>query len=1412
MEPESLGRIPYIFENLKMNCANKKFNQGFKSDKDVCQNIPQVTLCGMNTASPFYLIDWNRKFIVRVRKEEFKAKEGPVVVFKNAKFKLISGQRVEIMPFIHSREWKTESLFSIIKDMVGFGQGVTNFMTKTLDILQHDKSVKPLLLDVFSLYVTSITPTYSNWTPTYLIGFLCRITSVCLRIRDLPYRTESIDSLLLATLSMGMPSPVVEILRRMSLLTSKKIFDSPNIILDIFGEVCKFLLYIFDWIPGLSENVKNKVRQVLSLGYKYEALGKVRELLDSWKKKKSVMTDMAFRKEVRDLHESIISDDITLDYVRSGPSAIKIRWEEFVRLHKSVDSYESCSRKEPVCIVFEGPPGCRKTVASVKITEVLGKSTYVHTVKSVDDGKDFYDGYNGEEIFVMDDVGQQGASQWRTIINMVSSLKLPLECASVDLKDTKYFNSDIILLTTNQFMDLTFTRSDCINDRGALMRRGHVFKYENNGCRYYRWDIKRNRFVSEYPEGLKTQLPLSFDFPNGPGAAMNPFVVWTSAWVCTLQKYYEDIYKSITCTEREKLSMREMVNELLRANEELNEEDPPFEDAQDWVQQDWGEITTSCLTACSEALDFAAFYFGRIIRKLSDLVMTGVDLLADKPVWEGLSAFLIAAAIYNGALGLARYMWNGKDTDVSAVDTWRASLKHIKKVPIKISGDVPMIAEESVSTMLDAIKKHMAVIKIHRVDGSSPMTQCLVSGHFILIPAHMLYNVKPLCTIYSSYDAVTNDWRALDSVPYEIIFKDDALDIALLSLPKTMLTPFKKANQYFKVHKGKVAKLHIVTCDIVVDLSSSVSISPDAVKYRQVGTEIMRTIEDPLVYGISCPGLCGALIVDPDVGIVGMHLTGNGVAGAARVFSQSILDKLRVILEKDANIFECEPAVYHGGIRSNLSGQYFKTPYHHSPQSKTHLKPSEFAGLQQPTKYPANLQAFGPQTVSVRAERFQKPQKELPQEELDFTKKVFEVLVDKFTPISEAEVIKGNKDLPPLNKKSVNGYFFPKNKEEYVDYDTGQMRPEFKETMEDFRRRILSGDVKIEDVMMYEALKDELRVEGKVDKPRTFTIDNLLSQFEMKRLMGGFFQQIVKDKWFNQIMIGMNPYKDWNILFNAVKDCPVKWDADIGEWDAHQLSALQDCLHNVVLSKFQGSKEDHRILEFLLENSVRSWVLVLNKLVYSTHGMKSGKWITALFNSLYNRGYTACWYYRVSKQNGHTPTVSEFLSEVKDFVLGDDKLCAITQKLVGYKYPFDAFSMRDFFESIGMTFTDGAKQELVNDKPVEQLSFLKRNFRFHTELGMVGPLSMETIENTVLWVDGTKDEEEVMQGKLAAVQRELYLHENVDFVDKLEKYSRDNGITMTRLPKSYLFNLFKNEPDYAYLLFMQQKGLQEGIF
>ena len=214
----------------------------------------------------------------------------------------------------------------------------------------------------------------------------------------------------------------------------------------------------------------------------YNKIKSVVDLYTRYGSNPEIILNPEFRHNVMILHESLKDDNMFKDYVSNHDNKFfKEIWSLFNNnLVKYVNTFTNSQKDEPVCIVFEGEPGSGKSVLMNAFVEVLknkNRSVYVHSVPPSEGGKDFYDDYENQEVFVMDDVGQQGKSQWRTIINFVSPVKYPLECANASKKNTKFFNSKVILCTTNNFKQLSsFTSKDCIAEPEALFRRAHVIQ------------------------------------------------------------------------------------------------------------------------------------------------------------------------------------------------------------------------------------------------------------------------------------------------------------------------------------------------------------------------------------------------------------------------------------------------------------------------------------------------------------------------------------------------------------------------------------------------------------------------------------------------------------------------------------------------------------------------------------------------------------------------------------------------------------------------------------------------------------------------------------------------------------------------------------------------------------------------
>lgn len=234
-------------------------------------------------------------------------------------------------------------------------------------------------------------------------------------------------------------------------------------------------------------------------------------------------------------------------------------------------------------------------------------------------------------------------------------------------------------------------------------------------------------------------------------------------------------------------------------------------------------------------------------------------------------------------------------------------------------------------------------------------------------------------------------------------------------------------------------------------------------------------------------------------------------------------------------------------------------------------------------------------------------------------------------------------------------------------------------------------------------------------------------------------------------------------------------DADFGKWDGTILAIFIYTILDVMKEFYRG--KHGKIIDWLACTIANSFVLVNDEVWATTHGLPSGTWLTLLLNCLINKCLTALVIYRY-KPSPHVDDVRE----VTDFVTGDDKVFGADEEMSKY---FNLLNIKEVTESLGMDCTNGDKTKIDKpSQPFDKLTYVKRHFRKHPILKRyVGCLSLDTIMNTLQWVDSsTDDTHEAMMGKMRSMQVEAYLHSKALF----------SALT-TLFENKYPFDAFFNE-------------------
>lgn len=1383
------GRHRHLRLLIKYNCdPDRKLTYGvdyvFNFKKE---NSEEDVLFQKRANTRFIVYDYKKNVVQMIEENDFNRRELPLIELMGFKCKYKNTTRREarnmLIKILSNATFKKEGLVDMAykaKDtFLDFLEGVS-FIVKSIatvgrttrdagQMYENFKNtfIKPVvdnpIADFVKTYGISLIRLFSsliNFVKNKACGFM-DIVNVILDLislgKDALFRKESLDTLLLLGVGSLVPSIVLDSLKRLQVLTSKRIFDETGCMYEILSSISTIINSVVDILP---EAVKPFAQQFMNLFglSEYVLVLKSRTLVQEWKKDLKIIVEVSFRNRVKEFHKQI--NDLLIKRFFSRSKNLSEACDDFERLFKAVTSYEETSRQEPSCFVFEGPPGCRKSVTVNKVINVLGLPHYAHTVKCAEDSKDWYDAYNNEQIFYMDDVGQMGVSQWRSLINWVSAVKLPLDCAEAKLKDTKFFNSDILLLTTNNFMNLQgFTSKDCISSPEALWRRGYVFDFKNvkgvgdameGTCSFKHYDINAKVFLKGFPKDFIEYCSMHdvvigdiCDVSN-----QNEFLLWITTIITGFNEMKKEQLDNNTLKDDD-------INNIRRGNPFLKES---------------GDLK-------SMMMDYIEFGTHMIMSFISDFLCV-LRAPITKPLYFGLG-------IYLGSVLLCLLYKVYTCTSEGGVITVDQDTDSLKCLDLKQE-----------HTMLRKITNQMfsAQVAVEHPDGSITSGYCIgcVSGRFVILPLHMMegYDVAQL-TLFKG--PRQNNQRYIDNMLVTLLWSDSNNDVAIVKLRDGFPTPFPSLSKCFKNDPGSIVGLAFP--GEVVELKGILEKNPYqhcplvySVRFKDRKKVEVKT---PLMYYLHGPGMCGVLSVTNTGMIRGMHVAGSDElnAGITMLWEAAVIEKIRNILDSPDHGLKLSVDI-NDKVSIDTSAIKVNSNLTNFVPKNTNIIESPLHGVFPISRFPAELSMNGPHTVKDCFNPSKIPIDAVRLTELAYARSVLDLYFEDYTDLEESSIVSGDEELARMNPKSSNGLFLLKDKKDCFDYENSCFTTQFRQLYDDFERKMNTGEISPSDIAWTETLKDELRVPNKL--PRSFRVCPVTVQVLTKKCFGNLVKKIVRERWFNEIMIGLNPFSEWGKVKQSV-DGSYSWAGDVKWYDKLMRSQAAMCVVDAMMNRYIG--KNPIAARNVLENIAYCYVVVNDDNYILTHTLPSGSWLTAIFNSLVNRVYTLMWYHREMRKINRKITPFDFHKDVTDLVYGDDRVNKCKNKQ--YSQSLNALTMLDFFTSIGMDMTDSLKKPIVTPfQPLCELTFLKRSFVYHPILQVFTcPLDLTTVYSSLSWIDGKKDEPmSVLRDKINAFQREIFLHYDVydRDINILERACEERDIPFVKLPQHYLVQLYRS--------------------
>lgn len=323
-----------------------------------------------------------------------------------------------------------------------------------------------------------------------------------------------------------------------------------------------------------------------------------------------------------------------------------------------------------------------------------------------------------------------------------------------------------------------------------------------------------------------------------------------------------------------------------------------------------------------------------------------------------------------------------------------------------------------------------------------------------------------------------------------------------------------------------------------------------------------------------------------------------------------------------------------------------------------------------------------------------------------------------------------------------------------------------KELIQDTQRILNNASQGIRSSIVFtDFLKDECRKKGKAARPISGANQAYLAACNVE--FGAVCEYLLENRIDNGFSIGVNPYsEEWSYLATFLKfnEQGKHWiDGDFKNFDASHtrqvmLSFLDLC------NDFYGDRSLAR--DTLLEDLVNSVHISDGKVYMWDCSLPSGHPLTSIINCwnnlVINRVAFCKTYLRKHADAPREVLIEEALALYNDcvrtIVYGDDNVHRVEDDAKPYMNILDhSISMKE----IGYTYTDANKRTDVTEfKPFEEISFLKRKFRFHDRVGrIVGPLDMSSLLNSLQWIKKNDVDLNDYKMKITTVLLELSFHD-----------------------------------------------------
>lgn len=1198
-----------------------------------------------------------------------------------------------------------------------------------------------------------------------------------------------------------------------------------------FTRTCKNMAkgyeYLLSFLPG---SLQNKMQQrAVALCVKFV-------------KDNGIIRNSEFVEEFNSVYQFYKESEI-IDYVDLGriPEGFKMTLSTLKIINLALQAINKTSRVVPVWLYAAGPSGSGKSTLFKRITRSMEEnySTYLHQQK--ENQKDFYDGYQNETIMWEDDITT--GVQLSKYLQLASNYATPLDCSAISMKGVKKFTSSFILTSSN------YTIQELVEDsehQKALLRRSFYLDFGDvtcNGLVYYvrkeSKELKPIVKVFDYDPvtGLSSMVS-SFD-PNNCERWFEKFAFDQLDNNASISKQqdaghyviskrlipqgYQEIMERISsgfcelyvqyspthiltmldsvfpkCTKCSSISLH-LTKTTCCGTElctaciiNLDEKQPCYcrkhftKSSIEFLQKSLNDVVNMVKRT---SITYTLGKIKEIVLSQEFVVAVSISVLAS----------LASVAIISGFEMIKKHVVKEEEPVYVAPPNYG----NVRRVKIDTNNPIyalhaqavyPQRITEPFQTHFEKIRKNMLFIKIIYCSTQVEGIGVFVDGLTLMVPAHFL--LKEKTDMYRVYGNDQEGGQLIAGREMKISFLNVEEDVALLTFSLTTPPMFKSISSVFNTSLCKSKELFLITPDQLLKVNYP-STSTLSLPYFNYGSETIFCNKGSYEYEYQADGLCGALLIDGDGIVLGMHVAYDPMKnkGIARPFRRGVKNIL----------LKCK----NDGIDrvlSPISAFVCDSDIYRNVPDKSVIVTSDLYGVFPITRAPAVLKGKnqdGDNILKKAVTKNIKPVYEINEKALKYSEYALARMLGSRInrTLTKNEIINGSPGLfPGFDKDSSAGIPYNRKNSEIFDYPNSTWIDEVQSNIDKMYSEFNKNEFNITTVIFGDTLKDELRDLEKVLKPRLFAAGPVHYAIELKRLFGSLVSRVQQNRMRNGIMVGINPLgKEWDAFARRMTRLGYRIiPGDFANWDGGMLASFQECAIRIL----SNLTEEPDYAKWLLAHLINTTRAVLSESIVTTHSIPSGHFLTSFFNSIINYMYTSYAFYILCGNNRSFEEVYDLMERsIFSAKYGDDLFTNVHESVADQ---FNSFTFSEVMKEIGVGFT--AENKMPHTKPfymISECTFLRRNFSFSNKLNrIVGPLNRDTMLSTLSYVTDSLRMEELVDQKVNNFQREAYLHHDYDELMKVlnERYFDEYGFLPPLLSEEELFELYQKDKVSLYSL------------